>query len=317
MNQAGEVELVCSDFTAALELLKEAGFRLDVIYPADEPHTAVLSGHDRNLRLTARADAEPPPSQPPPFKPEFVLTQWGGVSSEGRAGMLYRDLIPGRLGGRYIASHIIIECGGPIADWVHFHGIALQLICVRSGWVRVVYEDQGEPFIMEAGDIVLQPPGIRHRVLESAAGLEVVEITCPALHETFADHAMNLPNGLNADRRFGGQLFHHHIAKHATWHPFAGGRSQESGIAKATGGMANVRTIEPTDGSELRFGAHDGELVFGFVLEGSGELSLQGSFEIQPGDAFVVPPDQAWKLSRLSSDFRLLQVLTSRIGAAS
>ena len=317
MNQAGEVELVCSDFTAALELLKAAGFRLDVIYPADEPHTAVLSGASRKLRLTAKADAEPPPREPPPFMPEFVLTRWGGVSSEGRAGMLYRDLVPGRLGGRSIASHIIIEQGGPIADWVHFHGIALQLICVRSGWVKVVYEDQGEPFIMEAGDVVLQPPGIRHRVLESSPGLEVVEITCPALHETFADHAMELPNGLNPDRRFGGQLFHHHIAKDAAWRPFAGGRSQESGITNATGGVANVRMIETLDGSGLNFAAHDGELVFGFVLAGSGELDLHERFEIQSGDAFVIPPDQAWRLRRLSSDFRLLQVLTSRISATS
>jgi hypothetical protein len=48
---------------------------------------------------------------------------------------------------------------------------------------------------MMAGDMVLQPPGIRHRVLESSPGLEVVEISCPALHETFADHEMELPNG--------------------------------------------------------------------------------------------------------------------------
>lgn len=317
MNQAGEVELVCSDFNAALELLNRAGFRLDVVYPADDPHTAVLSGYGRKLRLTAKADAEPPPLEPPLFKPEFVLTRWGGASSKGRAGMLYRDLIPSRLGGRYIASHIIIEQGGPIADWVHFHNIALQLICVRSGWVKVVYEDQGEPFVMEAGDVVLQPPGIRHRVLESAAGLEVVEITCPALHETFADRAMELPNGLNPDRRFGGQSFHRHIAKQAKWRPFAGGRSQESGVARATGGLAIVRTLEPADGCELCLAAHDGELVFGFVLEGSGQLDFQGCFEIQPGDAFVIPPDEAWKLSGLSSDFRLLQVLTSRIGSPS
>ena len=317
MRHDGEIELVCSDFTAALELLKSAGFRLDVIYPADEPHTAVLGGHGRMLRLTAKPDAEEPPRELPSFKPEFVLTRWGGASSEGRAGMLYRDLVPGRLGGRYIASHIIIEHGGPIADWVHFHGVALQVICVRRGWVKVVYEDQGEPFTMEAGDVVLQPPGIRHRVLESSPGLEVIEITCPALHETFADPAMELPNGLNPDRRFGDQLFHRHVAKGSPWHPFAGGRCRDSGIAGATGGLANVRTIEPTNGHDLRFDAHDGELVFGFVLDGSGELGLQESFEIQPGDAFVIPPNQAWELRGLSSDFRLLQVLTSRIGTPS
>ena len=72
--------------------------------------------------------------------------------------MLYRDLIPGRLGGRYIASHITIPKGGPVSDWVHYHRIALQLIYVRRGWVRVVYQDGGEPFVMREGDLVIQPP---------------------------------------------------------------------------------------------------------------------------------------------------------------
>jgi quercetin dioxygenase-like cupin family protein len=41
------------------------------------------------------------------------------------------------------------------------------MIYCHRGWVRVVYEDQGEPFVMHPGDCVLQPPGIRHRVLEA------------------------------------------------------------------------------------------------------------------------------------------------------
>ena len=39
----------------------------------------------------------------------------------GRAGMLYRDLIPDRLGGAIVASHIRIPEGGPVGDSVHFH----------------------------------------------------------------------------------------------------------------------------------------------------------------------------------------------------
>src|SRR6185436_13024852 len=108
--------------------------------------------------------------------------------TRGRAGMRYRDLIPGRQGGRFIASHIAIPEGGPVADYVHHHFVRVQLIYCHRGWVRVVYEDQGAPFMLEAGDCVLQPPGIRHRVLESSVGLEVIEIGSPAVHETFADH---------------------------------------------------------------------------------------------------------------------------------
>src|SRR5262249_26017862 len=145
----------------------------------------------------------------PAFNPEFLLTR-GGEAGEGRAGMRYRDLIPGRLGGRDIASHITIPDRGPGSAWGHYHRIAPQMIYVRSGWVRVVYEDQGEPFVMNPGDLVLQPPGIRHRVLESSPGLEVIEVGAPALHETFADHDLELPSpGVDADRLFAGQRFFH------------------------------------------------------------------------------------------------------------
>ena len=106
----------------------------------------------------------------------------------------YRDLIPGRLGGRVIASHIHIPSGGPVPDYVHFHRIEFQMIYCRSGWVRVVYEDQGESFVMHAGDCVLQPPEIRHRVLASSDDLEVIEVSVPAEHETFAEHEITLPN---------------------------------------------------------------------------------------------------------------------------
>ena len=47
---------------------------------------------------------------------------------------------------------------------------------------------------MHPGDCVLQPPEIRHRVLEASSGLEVVEIGCPAEHETLGDLDMALPN---------------------------------------------------------------------------------------------------------------------------
>ena len=229
--------------------------------------------------------------------------------------MHYRDLIPGRLGGRYVASHITISAGGPVADWVHYHRVALQLIFVRKGWVRVVYQDQGEPFVMAPGDLVLQPPGIRHRVLESSAGLEVIEIGCPALHETLADHDMVLPNAsIDADRDFGGQRFLRHVAAEASWSSFYGGRARETGLRSATGGLADARVIEPGEAGRMTIPAHDGELIFGFVIHGSAELDAGGREPLGAGDAFAVPPGGPWSLDELSSDFQLLHVTTSRLG---
>src|SRR3954453_10940767 len=306
-----DLELVCAHFNPALDLLRRLGLRLEILYPADDPHTAILTHQGLSVRLTSRPDSAPPSADLPKFVPEFVVTLAGNNPVEGRAGMHYRDLIPGRMGGRYIASHIIIAEGGPVADWVHFHRIAFQLICVRKGWVRVVYQDQGDPFVMAAGDMVLQPPGIRHRELESAPGLEVVEITCPASHETFADHEMLLPNGkADTARSYEGQHFLHHIAATAPWEEWHGAEAQETGVGGATGGLAEARILKPARAPVIAVPPHDGELVFGFVLEGSARLNYGEGSALGSADSFVIPPGEAWGLSEMSADLRLLHVTT-------
>src|SRR3954469_21489182 len=92
-----EQRLVCADFDAALARLRDEGARLDVIWPADAPHSAILTHRGKRLRLTACPEAPPPSGALPAFRPEFVLTRAGNEAAAGRAGMGYRDLIPGRL----------------------------------------------------------------------------------------------------------------------------------------------------------------------------------------------------------------------------
>ena len=310
MNQR---EIVCPDLGRKIDELRNEGFRLDVIYPADDPHTALLSRGRDLLRITTRPDALAIADALPAFTPEFLIGRADAVSAEGRAGMKYRDLIPGRLGGRYVASEIVLDDGGPVADWVHFHRIALQVIYVAEGWVRVVYEDQGEPFVMEAGDMVLQPPEIRHRVLESSPGLKVIEITAPALHETFADHEMELAERLDAGRLFRGQRFLRHVAANTRWTRSSRGEAQETALVEASGGLAQLRTIRAIGCEPIAFEAHDGELVFGFVLEGSAKLDRMGLSQIGAGDSFVIPPGEAWRIVEPSERFRMLHFTTARL----
>ncbi len=308
------LELICEDFGGALELLRDAGFRLDVIYPADEPRAAILSFDGRTVRLKT-PDAPKLHCSLPPFEAEFVLTKPGSSSIEGRAGMIYRDLILSRLGGRYISSHITITDAGPVADWVHYHRIAVQMIYAHRGWVRLVYDGEGEPFVMNEGDIVLQPPKIRHRVLESSAGLEVIEITAPAVHETLADHELALPNEARGNSDYLGQHFVHHLAAGTPWTSFCGGEAQETAMKWASNGLLDVRTIRG-GADQMSFAPHDGELVFGLVLDGTAKLEFGNGFNLSNADAFVVPPQQGWRLRAMSSDFRLLHVTTTRLDAA-
>ena len=178
--------------------------------------------------------------------------------------------------------------------------------------MRLVYEDQGPPFLMEAGDCVLQPPRIRHRVLESSPGLEVVEIGCPALHETLADHDTALPTGVElADRDFGGQTFLHQIAARTPWASDHGLERRDCGIARATGSLADAYVLRPSTANAVPSAPNGGELLFGFMLEGSAALESHGRHALRPTDAFVIPPGEAWGLSALSPDANVLIVTST------
>jgi mannose-6-phosphate isomerase-like protein (cupin superfamily) len=297
------------DLDNAIADYERRGYRLDMIMPADTPRIAVVSKGNEMLRLEATPEgvhAEPFTGLGHPVMPsakqEFVLTRAASTPwTIGRAGMQYRDLIPSRLGGRYIASHIRIPEGGPVADYVHHHRVRFQMIFVRKGWVCVVYQDQGPPFVMHEGDCVLQPPGIRHRVLESSAGLEVIEIGCPAEHETFRDHALELPTAtLNPERNFDGQRFVRHIATQAPWQPGGGFKFKDTGIKAATNGLASVRTLRLSGASEQ---THSGEFLFFAILNGAARLQSEslGTYDLEAGDACVIPSNTHYTLTANSA----------------
>lgn len=329
------------------------GFRLDAIFPADCPRVAAISGYGMCLRLECAeaggmrgssgllrllchdpkavaggqttltapngtrielaALASPPAL--PPLSQDLVVSKMGSDADWeiGRAGMRYRDVIPGRLGGGFIASHIKIPEGGPVPDYVHFHKVRFQMIYCYKGWVRVVYEDQGEPFVMRSGDCVLQPPEIRHRVLEASPGLEVVEVGCPAEHLTCVDHELSLPTGqLRPDRDFGGQQFVHHKAAGAAWGVWrlTGFEARETGIEAATNGLARVRVARANGPAEAEFSHHEGSLLFFFILKGSLLLNCQGwdDARLASGDAAVLPSRKGFRLADSSNDLEILEV---------
>lgn len=274
-----EVPVVaCDDLDAAIaEREHEHGWRLDMVMPADAPRTALLSRGGERLRLERRGAGDGTGTSAGEARAfTFTHASDGAAWSQGRAGMQYRDLIPGRLGGRAIASHIRIPDGGEVPDRVHYHDVRFQMIFCRRGWVRVVYEDQGPPLTMRAGDCVLQPPFIRHRVLESSTGLEVVELACPAEHPTWIDHELALPTVRHDPQRaFSGQRFVHHVAADAPWREtgIAGVRSCDTGIADATSGLAGVRVLRFGAGAILplaspAFGAARSGALFVYVLDG-------------------------------------------------
>lgn len=342
--RSAEVVLPCLDLEPSVDFfLDRLGFRLDMVTPADDPAVAVLSGHGVRIRLVRNGSGDPgelrllcdgdhaqeltapngtrirlvhasPPLVLPEARPLFELSRpdptAGGV---GRAGMHYRDLLPARQGGRFIASHIVISAGGPVPDYVHHHRIRFQLIYCAAGWVRVAYEGQGPPFVLTAGDCVLQPPHIRHRVLESSPGLEVIEISCPAEHETFADHELTLPSpALAPEHSFDGQRFARHQAASARWQPWrqAGFVCRDTGVGEATEGLAGARVVRATERAAADSMAHGGELQFWYILSGTATLGVKGRADehLVAGVAVAVPPETAYRLQGPSTDLEFLEV---------
>lgn len=307
-----EIVVPSDDLSADIKAYEDRGFRLDVIYPADDPRTAVLTGHELTLRLDTRAVVTRPAAATVEFADAFVYTR-GGDWGEGRAAMQYRDLIPDRHGGHVIASHIRIPEPGPVPDYVHHHDLAFQIIFVRRGRVQVIYEDQGDAFWMEEGDVVLQPPHIRHRVLASEGGLEVIEVASPAEHPTFVEHEITLPTAaIDAERDFGGQRFCFDRAAEATWeHVGEGWEQRVSAIGAATNGVGSVCVLRASGSGGAVDQVHDGTLCLLSVLDGSCTLDLNpsvGVHELTTGDTVAVPTGSTWTLLEAEPGTTVLHV---------
>ncbi len=98
-----------------------------------------------------------------------------------RSYALYRDLGLAGASGGMCQAHVI-RFLSPCTDEVrkqHSHEVDLQLIYVLKGWVKNQFEGEGVQ-MMSAGSCWLQPPGIKHTVLDYSADAEVLEIIVPA-----------------------------------------------------------------------------------------------------------------------------------------
>jgi hypothetical protein len=103
-----------------------------------------------------------------------------------RAYAKYRDLgFAGATQG--LAQAHVIRLIGPCdpaeVSKLHFHDVEFQMVYVLKGWVKTYMEGQGET-LMEEGSAWIQPPRVKHMILDYSDDVELLEVILPAEFET-------------------------------------------------------------------------------------------------------------------------------------
>lgn len=145
----------------------------------------------RAVAKTTTSAKPPKPPKPPKvnWKPQsFVATHVKDAEFKTglRAYAAYRDLLTDKATGGAVQSHVIRligKCDPKVVSIPHYHGVQFQMLYMLKGWMIGEYEGQGR-VKMTAGSCWIQPPGIRHQVIDYSDGCEMIEIILPANFDT-------------------------------------------------------------------------------------------------------------------------------------
>jgi uncharacterized RmlC-like cupin family protein len=123
-----------------------------------------------------------------PKKQRFVASHSSPDAFEGglRRYAKYRDLGIATATNGLARAHVIKmipPCDPAEVSKRHYHDVDFQMIYVLKGWIKGEYEGAGE-VMMREGSCWLQPPRIKHTVLDYSDDCELLEIILPADFET-------------------------------------------------------------------------------------------------------------------------------------
>lgn len=107
-----------------------------------------------------------------------------------RAYASYRDLGFGAATDGLAVAHVVRmmpPCTDDVREW-HTHNVHFQMVYVLRGWIEPQMEGL-EPIRMLAGSSWIQPPKIRHRVMNYSNDCELLEVVLPADFPTEACEA--------------------------------------------------------------------------------------------------------------------------------
>jgi mannose-6-phosphate isomerase-like protein (cupin superfamily) len=137
-------------------------------------------------RTQARSRAAKPKAAPK--KQAFVASHHGPNAFEVglRRYAQYRDLGIAAATNGLARAHVIKmipPCDPAEVSKRHYHDVEFQMVYVLKGWIKSEFEGEGA-VIMREGSCWLQPPRIKHTVLDYSDDCELLEIILPANFET-------------------------------------------------------------------------------------------------------------------------------------
>ena len=97
----------------------------------------------------------------------------------------YRDLGMSKATNGLLQAHVIRlipPCDPKVVSKRHFHDVDVQMIYVLRGWIKGEYD--GQEITVRQGGAWLQPPKIKHTVLDYSDDCELLEIILPAEFDT-------------------------------------------------------------------------------------------------------------------------------------
>jgi hypothetical protein len=121
-------------------------------------------------------------------KHSFVASHLREEDFEGglRRYAKYRDLGMSKATGGMVQAHVVRfvpPCRPQEVSKLHFHDVEFQMVYVLNGWIKTELDGQGA-ITMRTGSAWIQPPRIKHKVLDYSDDCEVLEIVLPADFKT-------------------------------------------------------------------------------------------------------------------------------------
>ena len=163
--------------------------RMRTAKKAPSAKRAVRSSHrTRKVAARRRVAAEKRKAKAVPRRQRFVASHLNPDAFDAglRSYAKYRDLdIVGATNGM-VRAHVIKmvpPCDPAVVSKRHYHDVEFQMIYVLKGWLKGEFDGTGV-VTMREGSCWLQPPRIKHTVLDYSDDCELLEIIMPADFDT-------------------------------------------------------------------------------------------------------------------------------------